>query len=179
MCVCVCQPQRCILLWAESIAGWSGPTLQQRSAPLSNTRYNPASRSECVDVCANTAAFLASWERLKCWLTFPVRSSQKKRIIKDIHTIYGYGLREKVRSRRSTYKLNECTARKSRKSSCRLLPFPFPSHFFALPFLLSLSPSLPPAHCEHLWNRQGKKILRKIYTRSKINTHQAPNAWSF
>ncbi len=118
------------------------------SAPLSNTHYNPASRSECVDVHANTAAFLTSRERLKCWLTFPVHSSQKK----DIHTIYGYGLREEVRSKRSTYELNERTAR---KSSCRLLPFPFPSHFVALPFSLSLSLplSLPFAH---LWNRQGK-----------------------
>ncbi len=125
------------------------------SAPLSNTHYNPASRSECVDVRANTAAFLTSRERLKCWLTFPVHSSQKK----DIHTIYGYGLREEVRSKRSTYELNERTAR---KSSCRLLPFPFPSHFVALPFSLSLSPSLPP-FCS-LWafmKQTGKKSLEK------------------
>ncbi len=124
------------------------------SAPLSNTHYNPASRSECVDVRANTAAFLTSRERLKCWLTFPVHSSQKK----DIHTIYGYGLRE-VRSKRSTYELNERTAR---KSSCRLLPFPFPSHFVALPFSLSLSLplSLPFAHC---YETDREKILRKIH----------------
>lgn len=94
---------------------------------------------------------------------------KKKRIIKDIHTIYGYGLREEVRSRRSTYELNEHTAR---KSSCRLLPFP--SHFFALPFLFSLSPSL--LLTVSIYETDKENILRKIYTRSKMNTQQAPNA---